>query len=38
MNEMLIFFEIRGVLKKSILAEAVFAKTEMKNEWNINFL
>ena len=67
MNETLIFFKIRAVLKKyqdwsciyqdrseqwmkrwfsskndlcwkSIETEAVFTKTEMNNEWNINFL
>ena len=37
MNETFIRFKIRAVLKKSIETEAVFTKTEMNNEWNINF-
>ena len=36
MNE-IIFFKIQ-VCSKSIEIETVFTKTEMNNEWNVNFL
>ena len=37
MNETLIFFKIQHELK-NIGNEAVFTKTEMKDEWNVDFL
>ena len=37
MNETLIFFKIRRVLK-NIDNEAVFTKTDGNNKWNVNFL
>ena len=38
MNETLIFFKIRDVFLKTIETDAVFTKTEMNNEWKVNFL
>ena len=40
MNEMFIFFQIRGFSKSIFFkkTEAVFTKAEMSYEWNVNFL
>ena len=38
MNETSIFFKSTSFVEKRLETEAVFTKTEMNNEWNVDFL